>query len=528
MRSHYFRIVVLVMSLSLLIGKVSTPASYSNNGVLTLGTLEAPSDQQQTSIFGVLSHMFTPSQSITTTNEDINEKLPTDIGHIQNSTLLWSTLSNFCKQLICSPGKDSGENCNCNPRTLISRVASLFCPKAPQYPTQNLSANDSNPTSSSTNEIAPSSGSWSSSLFSAMARFLSKYSSMVSRTKATQVSDKTSSLLTGDKVSQDASSTIPFEKLAEFKVSKDAPQQVFGKLYLVWDKVIPSVQWASAIWERWPSSFANCYSLGELAFWACCFVFTTAVTAIWPQELKLYTVLKSFQRSRYMCGRYVVLKTLGQGSYGEVFLAWDWRRCQEVAVKKYSHNGCNLSELSILLRCQSKHVVRALDSHIDEEYVYLVMPVCNPIPLKLSLAELVKIARDCLLGLAHIQKQGFVHLDIKIDNILLDPDYGAVIADFGVSGRMNSNGMVNAFAAGGTEGYMAPEVVDSINTKTDFYGGTSDVYSLGVTLQNLLPACSEPIPRGGLLNLVARMLEKDKSKRQTAQELVTKHKIFRQ
>jgi hypothetical protein len=235
---------------------------------------------------------------------------------------------------------------------------------------------------------------------------------------------------------------------------------------------------------------------------------------------------KVLHRSWIFCGRYVVLKKLGEGSFGQVFLSWDIWRFQQVAVKRYCHQGGNLSELHWLMKCQSTHVVSLLESHVDDTYVYLIMPVCSPIPTdRLSYSQLESIAKQCLLGLADIQEKAVVHLDIKYANILLHPGVGAVIADFGCSWSTDEKGMVPSACAAGTEGYFAPEVLRAFNSRQDFYGRSADVYSLGVLLEKLTTLCSEPLPRT-FVDLLVKMSAKDELKRWTAQKLVSKHKIF--
>jgi hypothetical protein len=246
-------------------------------------------------------------------------------------------------------------------------------------------------------------------------------------------------------------------------------------------------------------------------------------------KLKSTFIDKVWHRSWLFCGRYIVLKKLGEGCYGQVFLSWDIWRFQQVAVKRYCHQGSNLSELHWLMKCQSTHVISLLESNVDDTYVYLIMPVCSPIPTdRLSYAQLESIAKQCLLGLADIQEKGVAHLDIKYANILLQPGIGAVIADFGCSWSMDEKGMIPSACAGGTEGYFAPEVLRAFNStqEQDFYGRSADVYSLGVLLKNLTTLCSEPLPRE-FLTLLAKMSVKDELKRWTAQKLVSDHEIFK-
>lgn len=78
----------------------------------------------------------------------------------------------------------------------------------------------------------------------------------------------------------------------------------------------------------------------------------------------------------------------------------------------------------------------------------------------------------------------YAHLDVKLDNILLDEHYNTKIADLGTSVYAhNEDGLTTKRC--GTKSYMAPEVLD--NSKGDSFSAfKADVYSLGVTLYQML------------------------------------------
>ena len=83
----------------------------------------------------------------------------------------------------------------------------------------------------------------------------------------------------------------------------------------------------------------------------------------------------------------------------------------------------------------------------------------------------------------HLHSQGFAHLDIKLENILLDEFFNLKLADLGTSRCMlASNGFTNIKI--GTPNYMAPEIEDKMNES--FHALKADIYSLGICLHLLL------------------------------------------
>jgi serine/threonine-protein kinase len=90
----------------------------------------------------------------------------------------------------------------------------------------------------------------------------------------------------------------------------------------------------------------------------------------------------------------------------------------------------------------------------------------------------VRIATDLTAGLAYAHEAGFIHRDIKVDNVLLREDGTAVVGDFGiaraVSGYVSATGVNMTI---GTPQYISPE-----QAQGQALDGRSDLYSLGVTL----------------------------------------------
>lgn len=89
--------------------------------------------------------------------------------------------------------------------------------------------------------------------------------------------------------------------------------------------------------------------------------------------------------------------------------------------------------------------------------------------------QLLDLAHDILSALSAIHHAGLVHLDLKPDNVMLEPGKARLI-DFGLVSRANEKGRL-----GGTPGFFTPEQLDDIIEEKDF-APAADIFKLGVTL----------------------------------------------
>lgn len=146
-----------------------------------------------------------------------------------------------------------------------------------------------------------------------------------------------------------------------------------------------------------------------------------------------------------------------------------------------------LQEAKALRALEHRNVVRVhqvLQEPSQAEFL-IVMEFCEGGSVRqltktneIILSRAQRITRDAAIGLSYIHNQGFLHRDIKPDNILLDLQGEAKVADFGL---VTDQLLAGLASAAGTPYYLAPEVAD------DFIcSAISDVYSLGVTFLNLL------------------------------------------
>ncbi|MGE0713706.1 MAG: protein kinase [Planctomycetota bacterium] len=185
-------------------------------------------------------------------------------------------------------------------------------------------------------------------------------------------------------------------------------------------------------------------------------------------------------------GRYAVLRPLGRGAGGRVFLAQDPTLGRQVAVKLLAALGPSSQErfrreMQVLARFEHPGIVRIYDAGMSEDGPYFVMEYVDQPSLadaRLSLPQAVEtleaVARACQA--AH--DEGIVHRDLKPSNILVGPR--PVVLDFGVA-RVLDEEASHGRTRVGTPEYMAPE-----QAAGEPVGPWTDVHALGVLLYEQL------------------------------------------
>ncbi len=200
-------------------------------------------------------------------------------------------------------------------------------------------------------------------------------------------------------------------------------------------------------------------------------------------------------------GKYRILKELGRGGMGAVYLAFDERLERNVALKLMLPNAAAnstakdrfLREARAAARVSSDHVVAIHEADEIDGTPYIALQFLQGSPLDEylqkkglpSLPQVTRIARETALGLAAAHNLGLVHRDIKPGNIWLEAPGGRVkILDFGLAKPVQGNAAAEHTASGdilGTPAYMAPE--QGLGRPLD---GRADLFSLGCMMYRLV------------------------------------------
>lgn len=199
-------------------------------------------------------------------------------------------------------------------------------------------------------------------------------------------------------------------------------------------------------------------------------------------------------------GKYQVIRELGRGASGKVYLAEDPFAKRKVAIKvafpealKNSEDGAFyrgmfLNEASLAGKLNHPHIVQIFDAVVEGEFSYIVMEYIEGGTLEkfcaaenlLETREIAEIIFKSVRALAFAQSLGLTHRDLKPGNILHNDGTDIKIADFGASINKVSDRTIISNV--GSPAYMSPELVT---------GGTqashlSDIYALGVVMYYML------------------------------------------
>jgi serine/threonine-protein kinase len=197
-------------------------------------------------------------------------------------------------------------------------------------------------------------------------------------------------------------------------------------------------------------------------------------------------------------GRYTAEQEIGRGGSALIFRARD-PGGRIVALKVLRPEllvsveaDRFLREIRLASTLQHPHIAPLLDSGSVEWVIYYVMAYIEGPTLRQALAErspldipqATRISLDLLGALDHAHARGIVHRDVKPDNIVLSPEQGAVLLDFGIARAMEASGesLTAAGIAIGTVSYMSPEQVMGVRSPDP----RSDIYALGCVLYECL------------------------------------------
>ncbi|HEX2723906.1 MAG TPA: protein kinase [Gemmatimonadaceae bacterium] len=238
--------------------------------------------------------------------------------------------------------------------------------------------------------------------------------------------------------------------------------------------------------------------------------------------------------TRALGDRYAIERVLGRGGMAVVHLAEERKHQRKVAIKiLLADVGASvggerfLREIGIAARLSHPHIVPLIDSGEAEGLLYYVSPYVAGGSLRdllqrekrLAVEEAIRIATEVGAGLDYAHRNGFVHRDVKPENILF-ADGHALLADFGIAHAREGSDrepLTKGGMALGTPEYMSPEQASG----DDDIGAATDIYALGCVVYEML--AGDPPFRGAstLATMARHVTEKPKSLRSIRPEVPT-------
>lgn len=177
------------------------------------------------------------------------------------------------------------------------------------------------------------------------------------------------------------------------------------------------------------------------------------------------------------------------------------------------------TEAAAAAAARHPNVVPVLDGQLNAARPYVVMPrfegaalADTVTPARVQpLPVVLWWARQCAQGLAALHANGWVHGDLKPENIMVDPRGHVTLIDLGLASRQGSN---SGALFRGTPDYAAPEKIAG-GTANDV---SADIYSLGRVVERMLG--EEPPQLQSITEIIAAMTTADARRRPSAMALV--------
>ncbi len=223
-----------------------------------------------------------------------------------------------------------------------------------------------------------------------------------------------------------------------------------------------------------------------------------------------------------------IIRLLGQGGMGEVYLAKDNILERNVAIKflplemeRDPHTRMRfVREAKSSAALDHPFICKVYETGEVEEKAFIVMEYVEGKTLKdkmaegpLPIAEVLRIALEIAEALDEAHKKGIVHRDLKPANIMITPQNHVKVMDFGLAKRILPRGMENIAATitqssiteegtiAGTIAYMSPE-----QARGEEVDARSDIFSLGIILQEMITG-SHPFSKPSAIETLSSILK---------------------
>ncbi|BBM86094.1 serine/threonine protein kinase [Candidatus Uabimicrobium amorphum] len=232
-------------------------------------------------------------------------------------------------------------------------------------------------------------------------------------------------------------------------------------------------------------------------------------------------LLKETQKrpiTAHRIGRYQIMRKLGEGNFGQVFLVRDLEWDRELALKVLSA-GTMANDLTIkrfyreaqaISQLNHPNIVGIYEVGRDKNNHFYTMDYIGGWSLadvldkekRINSRKAARIMTKVAQAVHYAHEHNIIHRDIKPDNIMLNQISEPFLTDFGLAKairggtRLSKTGQIN-----GTPAYMAPEQISGKNSRID---EKADIYSLGATLYEMITG-QVPFPGNNTMDVLYRV-----------------------
>ncbi len=214
--------------------------------------------------------------------------------------------------------------------------------------------------------------------------------------------------------------------------------------------------------------------------------------------------------------RYEILKTIGNGGAGMVYLAHDLKEDRHVALKVCDPSTTMSNakqrfemEARILSKLNSQHIIAFYDSFTQDGTDMIVMEYVEGVSLddklkrekRIQTSETIHIITQILIALEEVHHHKVFHRDIKPDNIHITVDGQVKLLDFGIIQESSDQNLTKEGNVIGTISYLAPEIIRAPQRKAST---KTDVYSVGIMMYELLTGVKPFKSKPGISDIAQR------------------------
>ena len=203
--------------------------------------------------------------------------------------------------------------------------------------------------------------------------------------------------------------------------------------------------------------------------------------------------MPSLLKHQRLCDRFTLIRTLGTGGMGQVWLAQDNELGEHCALKVLKPELSASPTMVELLKNECRntrrlvhpHIVRIFDFHRFEQWAFISMEYVDGVNLKQftrrHYIEVLATLLPVIDALIYAHSLGIVHRDLKASNVLCDTTGKPYVVDFGIADAMDSQMRSIEMLGGGSLYSVSPQQLNGAAAQP-----ADDIYSLGVLLYELL------------------------------------------